>query len=789
MAVIDKQDFYWNWALAWAVNNLYYDLINVDVVHPPYVNSHRNSSFFLKTRLGYIIADAWKLWADEWWSVEDIKMLRDDKCSEKTWWVYILWRKLNKKWLFVQRIEHDNDDTNPESYGCVAPVAKCTELFEGWCWNWRLFTTNYVKWFSYKKRETVEESGSVMQKIYNTTATEVEWMSTWIQINVIWWWTTQWYFSDENIENWYAAFNTSNIKIWRYLLVYESRNIEWDWHAWQVRLITWIDNEGRIMVDAPWDWFSVADIKDWKQRWYWLSYAIFEDWWEVVWFTNNNSVYIFPNVDDCKYEEVYRHKQVYGKWDIIWIAEAWEKTFILTDNWYVHYNNWTWWHNKFFINDDMDAWIDKTSVYAYKDIVLALGKQRIAVWVPDEQNRFWTMYNQAANIWLWNRYSYWEYEWDFLFVSNDKRLLALWVANTAWRYMLQTEDVGDMINWKLSAMVDTDEVFIWDWNNNLRIFVQTKNYPFRKWQWPDVITEWYRNLQWNNTVTHIYKFDTLFKIWTEDHVPFLLKWCKEWVFYWEGWLYVRRRSENKYWVEPGPRKNEFAWCDAKWDGWHTKFPYESHISAYMIENENNWLDGHPTLFQLAKLNRLITTLGPWVYSTDSKIRITAYSKWIWYTYEFPLNSDTLDNPSWIWLMSSYYVDWWAELSEEDEAKIKCMKDSIQDSQHEYVQKCPESKVYYHSEVQTAPWCDNYKELLTTSHWVCINDKLYELAPTMPLTASLGENQQYSTQIKIELIWWQGDIICFWWWLAELFIAPLWMIWPDWEYQMQTNTAC
>jgi hypothetical protein len=91
--------------------------------------------------------------------------------------------------------------------------------------------------------------------------------------------------------------------------------------------------------------------------------------------------------------------------------------------------------------------------------------------------------------------------------------------------------------------------------------------------------------------------------------------------------------------------------------------------------------------------------------------------------------------------------------------------------------------------QNSPWCEDYDELITESHWVCINDKIYELASTMPLVTDLWENQDYCTQIKLELIWWKGDIICFGWRLAEMFIAPLFTTWPDWEYQLQPNTNC
>ena len=59
MAQQDKTDWYWNGVLAGAVNNLYYDFINVDVVHTPYSSNYRNSSFFLQTRMNYASSNKW----------------------------------------------------------------------------------------------------------------------------------------------------------------------------------------------------------------------------------------------------------------------------------------------------------------------------------------------------------------------------------------------------------------------------------------------------------------------------------------------------------------------------------------------------------------------------------------------------------------------------------------------------------------------------------------------------------------------------------------------------------
>lgn len=774
MAQQDKTDFYWNGVLSGAINNLYYDLINVDVVHVPYATTHRNSSFFLKTRLAYSISQKWEQGSDtSWYEVTDVKILWDEDCDNSTWTVYVMWRKWQKKAIFMADIVDDNSNW----IGCVGDFSLCTDddMRESVdCWNRKLFTTDYVKWERYQKWSTIWSNDKVLKKNDWATTEEATWLSTWIQKNEYTLWTTVWLFTDENVVNWYAHFvwsksweTTEAWAPWNYLLVYQSRNLDGDGIAWQVRMITWFDNEWRIVLDSPWlylDMPDTTDLKAWEKKYTdgggWVAYAIFKEWWEVVGFTNNKHVEIIYDKDSCSHMTVYDQSNGDGsaKWKIVWVASTTNKVFVLTQNGYIHYNKDTGWWNKFLINDDMYAWVDKIAITSYRDMVLAFWRKHIAIWVPDDQNKYWTMYDQSTTIGLWSGYSFAEYDWDLLFVSNDKRLLALWVSATAWRYMLQHEDVWDMINWKLSSLRPWDEVYIWNDNNNLRVFVNYNTTPFVK-------DRRHANLAPLSlpTTTHIYKFDTLFKVWTEDHINWILiKWATEGIYYWEDWIYVRD--------------------DATTDAWWQE--YTTTITAYLIENENNWLEWRPTLFQVAKLNRLITTLWPWIYTDASRIKITNYSKGIWYTYQFPINWDWND---WLWLMSSYYLE--EDLDEEQLEKITCMLSSLQDGQIKYQPNCSEWNVQRQYIAQNAPWCEDYDELLTESHWVCINDKLYELAPTMPLTTSLGENQPYSTQIKIELIWWQGDVICFGWRLAEMYIAPLFLTWPDWEYQLEPNTAC
>lgn len=766
MAQQDKTDFYWNGVLSGAINNLYYDLINVDVVRVPYVTDNRNSSFFLQTRRSYTTSKEWTNFPSEshrGWDVIDVEYLWENRCDESTWTVYVL---LTDKARTKIRIHK-------------APIIDwCTGDFNrnrtNWkifdikgCWAFKFFVTDYVKWeylLPWDIKETIEgktPSGD----------------SYWIQINRYEWGTTVWYFSDSNVEAGTEKFvpeGTSEdeavkwYRIWQYILVYESGQWGDDGFAWQVRMITWIKN-WRLMVNAPWQWFKTLSWEVWEREVKWLNvqYKIFSEWWDVIWFTDGRKIYIDAQTaeSDNSITEVYDQAGLTST-KIISVASASDKLFILTDNWYVHYSNYSW-YDKLFIQDDMYAWIDKTSIASYRDMIIAFWREHIWVGIPDSNNKFFTLYNQTQTIWLWSRYSYGEYNWDMLFVSNDKRLLALSVANNASKYMLEYQDVWEFINSKFSTLSYWDEVFIWNAERWLRIFLQTANAPYI-----DVAADWRAKAKSpkQNIMTRIFKYDTLFKVWTEDLVTWiLLQWVKRGIYFWENWLYQRSR-----WYK-----------DTRWDINQHDYEFHSYISAYLIENENNWLDNHPLLFNLAKLNRLVTTLWPWVYSHDSKLRVTAYSKWIWSVYEFSID---WDNNKWVWLITTKYSG--EKFSEEDEWDIKCMLSTLQDSQKEYQPKCTEE---YLAEVQdlkqSSPWCESYEELLTLDRWVCIDDSLFQLAPTMPLTTSLWENQNYSTQIKIELIWWVGDIITFGGWLWELYVAPLFTTGPDWEYQLQPNTDC
>jgi hypothetical protein len=369
-----------------------------------------------------------------------------------------------------------------------------------------------------------------------------------------------------------------------------------------------------------------------------------------------------------------------------------------------------------------------------------------------------------------------------LFISNDKRLLAINIAQNVWRYMLQYEDLWDAINSKLSILTFGDEVFLWNDGNDLKIFINTKSRPYYNpdWDWQAYWT-WIAEEQkykQENTMTRIIKYNKQFRVRTEDWIQWiLLEWVDWWIYFWEWWLYQRGRWAYDY----------------KWNTDMDRYAFKTYISAYLIENESDWVWGtnsrlasRPKLYNLSKLNRLITTLWRWEYTHESKIRITSYTQGLWRVLEFPL--DWNGNKR-LWLITAKYS--WNVLDSDDIEKLECLASTIPDNQKAYQPKCvwtPNAAIQ--NSVQQQPRCDNFSgELLTYDKGVCIDDSLYELAPTMPLATNLWESQDYATQIKLELIWNPGDVITFGGWLWEMFIAPLFSSWPDWEYLLQPNVDC
>ena len=745
MASLEWTQLWWNWKLNSSADLLYYDKINVDVVHPPYAKRDRNSSYFFKTRKWYkadeYITD-WLYSENNWWSydVVDVEILWEDKCEEENWIIYYMCvsEERDEKIILSRRIVNWVIDSDIHQIYKNPQYCKCVDE--------KFFRTSYVKWASRYIYEWKVQSNW-------------EW---WIQINRVEWWAMRGYFTDKSIEEWENKFNWWIIMPWDYLVIYGSENWSDDWFCWQVRTITWINKiTWELTLDSAWSWFQ-----DWEDevRWGNLSYRIFSEWWEVVWFTSGRWVTIA--VDDmdtitlCDFWRPTNNAEC-----IIASSATPDRIFLLYDNWWIHF----WWvgRDKFFDSGDaMFCWEDKYNIECYRDFILAMGSKRMAVAVADSTGQYFRMYNQSSTIWLKNKYAYWEYNWDLLICSNDNRLLALKIASNVWQYMLEYEDIWQYVNPFLKAMLKTDRCYIWNDENQLRIFINTLS---------DV------DRDESNTRTLILKYDTIFWVWTCDKIWYsIIRWVTEWMFFWDN---VYTKFGNK----------DISYREFDWWIQIEQNTYNIWISAFLLENEENWQTQNnrsADLFSLAQLQKLIVLLWTWRYDdSNTQLKIIEYRNGYW--YEQTIKSLTTND--WLNNIGAAYEWNSIELSECVLSDIKDGSNAIRTSCEEWhlIQKpIPLWEMIYrepHWNNAVLTYAERDYEL--ADHRVCINDEVYKMAPHMPLVVELWDQENYNSQIYVELVSNSDDVINFGWFLANLSLAPLWHKWADWEYLIEVDTGC
>lgn len=788
MANIDWKDMRWNGKLSWAVDLLYYDKINVDITHPPYCGRDRNSSFFFKTRpwyiwdvsikqalLDYHFEEEDEDFLDRERDIADIKILWDDNCTKESWVIYYLCitRDWHYKTVLTRRIDwwcaENNTYTPKNAYRATSYTVdrwcKCSDN--------RLFTTTYVK----------GQAQVVMVDKIDPSFIVRDAHGSWIQINRKEGWVVRWYFSDQNVIDWFKEFR---YRVWDYLVVYGSTNADWSWFCWQVRTIVGKSKWGELILNEPRLWFQDVLDENWEVRWKWISYRVYHEYWDVIWYTSSDWVKIIvdPEDEDASYRSLSMcdfHMWWSEAWCIISATTDVNRIYFLYENGYIHY--WEVGMNKFFslTDDSIYAWNDKSVITTYRDAILAFWKRHIAVWLWDDTWTYARMYNQSTSIWVKNRYAFGEYNWDMLFISNDNRLLALQFENTAWTHMLNFQDVWAYANSFINAMLPTDEAYIWVDNNELRIFINSR---------ADV------DSGTRNTRTTILKYNTIFQTRTVDELKyFIIRWCYDGLYYWEDVYY--RWWDKDFWVRLLKQDESYILEERE---------YDINISAFLLENENNGMSNtyaSADLFNLASLQKLILLLWTWRYSDElTKLRITEWRWWWWRQYEIKC----LENNDWVKMIWYAYNS--EQLNEEFIEKKKCVLDSLNDGSKQPRVKCEEwHKVQ--DPIQQIPWCNYvykttidddddenrklmplYEDAQLWEHNVCVNDEIYELAPTMPLTINLWDQENYNSGIKVELISRNWDVVNFWWFMAQLHFATLWQyVWWDWEYQISIDTGC
>lgn len=806
MANVDKQEFLWNWKLKWDMNKIYTDIINVDVVKPPYSWGPRNTSFFLQTRLWYIAEKEIQTYVynhtkdneNRWlnYKVTDVEVIWKDNCTNREWTVAVLIynedeTELMAIWAPIKEMDKDHPCVIT---GCFKSFFD-NSIWEDWIWK---IPRDWDTWcFNPKIFKT---TAAVGKKPLNEV---IDWrwptnLYDWIQENRVEWWVTIWYFTTERILNSDWDYKWANWLEWKYIVVEKtfdsilssSDNADSYWIAWQTRMIIWYTDDHKYLVlDDAWDWLKI------NGKWYRCLWNVYEDEWEVFWLNVWMRILIMPWYDNAEcWEDLTQQVTEYTpvRWNIVSTVDCNGRLYSLYDNWWVHCSQ-NWWRDKFFYSDDVFVWEDKIALCSYMDCVIAFWRNKTSVIIPTifEWDYYFNAYEQSATIWLKSRYAFWEHDWALLFASNDNRLFKITPSTTTGKYMLEIKDVWvDFINSKLSLTYDSDEVFIWEYWNELKIFVQSKPNPSK----PNS----------NNSETHIYKYDSIYQVYTEDHLEnILISWYKYWVYFWDWWIYVRWLVEQDWswyvitdngrdWIARDFRINpEVVDLIDPPESYRTSNKVVANIAAYMTENETNWITHAynwsstwaPDLFSMIKLNRLATTLWYWKYSEQTKIKITAYREWIWEVTEIPIPSTN----AWIEMVTGSYLQ--KPVNPDILETKRCLLETIGEWQTKYIQDWEFVERKVEDLINDSPRCESTKRINYQNHNIDIDSSIYELAPHKPIVIWwLSDTQHYSSQVRVEIISESWDILSFGWFLAELYIAPNFFQWADWENLIEMGSC-
>lgn len=784
---LSETSSYWNGRFGDTVNLNYTELFNVDPVDVPYNNIGRVKSYFLQSRGAYIEDLVSRTYANRsaWWSIledymiTDVKTIYNEDCHWKKWDLRVSYINTNKTKKAVTKFEiwEDWQIWTPQEI-LYFPIDACCDF--------RLHKIDYVK-------NEVEDrvQNEVLDLYFYEENSKVDWV------------VVEWFLWIENLDkDWFIEYGDKTIytmneylieswiNIGDYVMVFHSDNEDDSWACWQVRQIIWVDeSDTKLLLSSP--WLGMKDIEDWQtsRRWYWIKVRFFRDWWETICFSSLKSMCIVAEKENDP-----RH------WYALYVCDYWtslsderivvsdmevynNRLCILYSNWYIQY--WLDWYNLLFLTTDNLNYVgkDKLGLISWRDVLLILWKSKIDVGTWDNNNDSLVIYTQTKVMWVHNRYSFWEYEGSICIISSEEfpRLLAVQIVNnTGVHNMLQFEDIGWYIQSRLDKLRDEDEVYLSTMNNDLRIYINTCNAP---------------NLCHHPNSTRILFFNKKFQIWYEHLSHSIIRWNIENIYYW-SWLICYKRYQTDWDLQT---EDVFYTEQSTSDYWvvENTQSIKSHIMWYINENEyNNWqvdANGWPIdLFRIIKMKSMNILLGYWLYSNNTKIKITNYRFWLGSTL-------VIDN-----LYKNKGIDALSRLANgqapdeikypEDKERVMCMYDDVSDNEV-MDETCDNKLTLSDVEKEKLLWDTHnhavwdYDRIRLNDVWLCVNRWRYLYSNVYPLHINVNETQKPSEMIKIELSAEDWDFFSFGWAIVELNVYPLDYTGTDNEYWLDFDEDC
>lgn len=767
---LSETSSYWNWRFWPAINTVYAELFNVEPIEVPYSNLWRPTSFFLQTRWSYRERRESRDWIsmneDEDYTISDCKMIYDDECKNTTWKLYVSYvNRLKTK----RKICYYNYENWQLTNRTPHRILDCTTTE---CNNNNLNVINYVKWeipFMPNSNLHFYEENHIVD---NVVTEWYLWLEEFDKSQIIHYW-------DYELHNFKDVLTYSGLKIGNYVFVHHSDNGEYDGSCWQVRQIIWVNETWtKLLLSSAWLWLK--EIRPWASdtKGGNIEVSFFKEWGETIWYSDATWIKLLVESEEgwfywmtiCDY----------------WISTGAERNVvdinvydnipvILYSNWYIAYG--MDWYNKFFFSTDKTNYVGKDKIWliSWRWVLLIFWKRTIDVWVWDD-NRNIIVYTQSNNVWLYNQGCVWEYEGSIIFLSNEQRirLLSIKIVATTWHNMLEYEDIGWYVQSRLDKVREWDELYLDTYDNELKIFQQTKT----------VLDNAY------NDCTRIFFFNKKWKIWYEHLTYSLIKGNYN-NFYYGSWIVVYTKYLNNGDIATEDfyyrRNNGIDW-PRQYQQMHE--PIKTKITWYINENEYwNWQqasDGwNLDLLRIIKPKSMNVLFWKWLYWPWFKINVINYK----FGYATVLE-----------LKDIYKKNKWFEdinyISDGREPKpTECIEADVSDDRV-FAENC-DSK-YSLSDVERQPFVWTSQNNYVYEEWfyklrvndlgICVNWWEYKYSWCYPIHINFNETQSPSELVKVEIVG-NWDSISFGGAIMELNTYPLDYKGADWEYTLNFENDC
>lgn len=715
---INNAKSYWNGKLAGKPNLLYNKFVNFDVVWPTY--SHfwqrkKPTSFFLEKRkwyMNHVLTTRF-----EWWTVTDIVQLDESTCSGKKWYeFYYLINNANMKIIWAEIWDCDNFFTVYD--GC-----RCECQYD------RFITTDFVRWIPRKLADTWLSNNRVS--------------TTWKQVNSTWA-LPLWYFTDSLNFNYDT--NDNGIRNGDYVYVWWSPNTDWSAYCWQVRQVLniwdfqWSDDDDDFRLSTPWSNFAPSQTTATN-----ATYSIFPEWGKVFMFATCEGIKIYHARNNTYTQEWTQLVPSgtpylttvcdYTFWlngtinCVTSIQEYNDRINVMFDNGYNMFG-WLAFDKMAMSLDNYNlVWPDKIISTVFRNFLLSFGKDSIYTLVYDANTQSNRWYPLRTNMGIWSKYAFTEFDNSFFFVASDRRLYALSIKADWEKYVLDLQDMSDIMKWDLEMLQDNDEVFLYaDWQK-LSIFINGRNNQDNT----------------NTTKTKILNFNRDYGVWTEHHSSVVISWIRHWYFIGK-WL--------------------FTYCGDK-DGWTTIYTpwyidswhyFDAYVDSYIWEHEENGTDIN--MFTQKQINWIKVILGRWIYTNNNTVlEIDQNNSWYKAKYSVS-NVESIE-----WIRNNNAIIAWTKSSIEPS---RCILDNI-DDYTTINRECIDSFESIQDKEVLHCGCPTETKKFDDYN-ICLDDKAYALSETYTIMFPLALMNSDLFRVRIYSKW--GDRMVFGGMLIELEQQPI-----------------